>query len=256
MKSKLKDAVGEIKDQDFYGYVARKIRNLMKVFPCVRIMLDSQGGGVGVEEALQDRNRLVDNEQPIWRVIEENKPQETDNYRGIHILEMVNFASAEWVSQANHGLKKDLETKSLLFPYFDTVTLGLAVKEDEKSNRNNDSVEDCMLEIEELKDELATIMHTQTSISGRDRWDTPETKIPGTKKGRMRKDRYSALIMANMGARQMQGYKEEVPYTPVGGFASSYEGKGGGRVGSNHGKLYIGNDWFSEGTAGINYTGS
>ena len=41
------------------------------------------------------------------------------------------------------------------------------------------------MEIEELKDELATIVMTQTSISGRDKWDTPEIKMPNGKKGRL-----------------------------------------------------------------------
>ncbi len=56
------------------------------------------------------------------------------------------------------------------------------------------------------------ITNSVVSISptGVQRWDTPETKI-GNKKGRMRKDRYSALLIANMGARQMENIL--TPYT-------------------------------------------
>jgi len=63
-----------------------------------------------------------------------------------------------------------------------------------------DTLEDCMFEIEELKSELASIVHTKTP-TGSERWDTPETKVGTGKKARMRKDRYSSLVMANMGAR-------------------------------------------------------
>ena len=35
-------------ETDFYAYCARKIRDLMKLFPCVHIAMDAQGGGVAV----------------------------------------------------------------------------------------------------------------------------------------------------------------------------------------------------------------
>ena len=59
-----------------------------------------------------------------------------------------------------------------------------------------------MLEIEELKEELSTISH-MTTQTGKDKWDTPETVLVGNKKGRLRKDRYSALLIANMAARRI-----------------------------------------------------
>lgn len=74
-----------------------------------------------------------------------------------------------------------------------------------------------MMEIEELKDELTTIEHTQTT-NGRDRWDTPEVKISGTKKGRMRKDRYSALIIANLVARNVDRVIGRPEYKTMGGY--------------------------------------
>ena len=76
-------------------------------------------------------------------------------------------------------------------------------------------------EIEELKNELSIIEHSVTGISGRDRWDTPEIKMPGGKKGKLCKDRYSALLMANHVARTLQAItpvKQE--HNSVGGFAN------------------------------------
>lgn len=228
-----------IQENDYYGYCARKIRNLMKVFPVERIAIDSQGGGVAVEEALHDKDKIKPGEQPIWRVVDPKNPYYTDDLHGLHILEMINFAKAEWTSAANHGLRKDFEDKTLLFPYFDTLSLEFAANEDSVNNRTYDTLEDCFMEIEELKDELASIVHTQTTATGRDRWDTPETKLPGGKKGRLRKDRYSALLMANMVARTLQRQQEEKPYQSVGGFSHDIAGTGSSK------NLYIAPAWFN-----------
>lgn len=236
-----------IKEQNFYSFCAGKIRELMEKFPnVVRIVMDSQGGGFSVEEALQDSSKFVYDQEAIWRIINPDKDADNDGKQGSHILEMVNFADAKWTTEANHGLRKDLEDKQLIFPEFDSMALGLAFEEDKESGRIitedeseirlYDTLEDCMLEIEEMKDELSSITHSST-VSGRERWDVPKMKIPGSKLGRMRKDRYSALLMANMSARIIQ--REEAPkeYIPVGGVAGNIK-KTDGLV------LYHGPAWF------------
>ena len=113
---------------------------------------------------------------------------------------MCQFAKYDWLSEANHGMRKDFEDKTLLFPHFDAVSLGVSNAEDGLKGRVFDTLEECVLDIEELKDELSMIQITQTA-TGRDRWDTPEVIIAAGKKSKMRKDRYSALLMANMSAR-------------------------------------------------------
>ena len=45
-KDKLKSKI--VDEDDFYSYCAKKIRQLMKVFPCSEIALDAQGGGIAV----------------------------------------------------------------------------------------------------------------------------------------------------------------------------------------------------------------
>ena len=72
--------------------------------------------------------------------------------------------------------------------------------DDQQNERLYDTLEQCVLDLEELKDELAMIQMTQTT-SGRDRWDTQEVVVGTGRKRKMRKDRYSALLMANMAAR-------------------------------------------------------
>lgn len=226
-------------EDNFYAYCARKIRNLMKVFPTAEIALDPMGGGVAVMEALHDRDKLQEREVPIWPVIDPEKSSNTDDEPGLHVIRLCNFSSAQWNAEANHGLRKDMEDKVLIFPFFDSATLGFSLEEDKKLNRIHDTLEDCVLEIEELKNELALIVISQTP-SGRERWDTPDTR--SGKKNKLRKDRYSALLMANDTARRLLIEKTAIVYDDEYyknvGFAERFVGERGV-------DYYSGPQWFS-----------
>lgn len=236
---------GLVGEHDFYGFCARKIRNLMKVFPCERIGMDAQGGGVAIEEALHDPSKIAEGEQLIWPIIDYDKPKETDDQQGLHILELVQFAKADWTAAANHGLRKDFEDKVLLFPRFDDLSLGLALDKegqdilDSNIQKIYDNESECILEIEDLKDELTTIVMTQTStgVGGRDKWDTPDIKLPNGKKGKLRKDRYSALVIANMIARQMSRELAHASFDVIGANLRNMSKK--------QGDLYKGPNWFT-----------
>ena len=196
-------------ETDFYQFIARRIRSFMNAFPCEHIALDSQGGGIAIMEALHNLKSLQQDELPIWPILETHplfydgsKNYGYDAEAGKHIIEMVSFSKTEYVVEANHGLKKDMEDKILLFPSFNPLELGLSGLEDRAIGRTIDTQEEVVVEIEELKEELSTISH-MTTQTGKDKWDTPETVLVGNKKGRLRKDRYSALLIANMAARRM-----------------------------------------------------
>ena len=238
LKSKLVD------EDDFYSYCAKKIRELMKVFPCAEIAMDAQGGGIAVMEALHDKDKIPEGELPIWPVIEE-KAKDTDDHPGLHILRMCQFAKYDWLAEANHGIRKDFEDKIVLFPYFDSASLGVALEVDKSVGRKYDTLEDCVMEIEELKDELSMIVMTVTN-SGRERWDTPEVKTGAGKKNRLRKDRYSSLIMANMSARSLLVEKTTLEAGAFGGFAN-----GQPSFGSMDDKLYQGPAWVTDKIKGI-----
>jgi hypothetical protein len=202
--------------------------------------MDAQGGGVAIMESLHDKDKIKDDEMPIWPTIDDDKPKDTDGERGLHILEMCQFARYDWLAEANHGMRKDFEDKVLLFPFFDSITLGLSNSEDGLKSRMFDTLEECVMDIEELKDELSMIQMTQTS-NGRDRWDTPEVIVGTGRKSKMRKDRYSALLMANMAGRIIHRTPTPETYQFYGGFAT------GGHVPAKEDeKLYIGPSWFSD----------
>ena len=239
--------------ESFYTYCARKILDLMKVFPTKHIAIDAQGGGIAVMEALHDKHVLREGEHPLWPYIKEDndkdpfywesKDKPSDGEAGLHILHMIQFAKAEFTFKANHNLRKDLETRSLLFPKFDTILLSEAITEDKLANRDYDTLEDCVMEIESLKDELTTIEHSQTT-SGRDKWDTPETVEAGGKKGRLRKDRYSALLMASEVAHVLDNQLEGQPHSFIGGY-SHQEKKGTG------GQLFTGPEHLVKKMTGV-----
>lgn len=244
---------GLVSDHDFYAFCARKIRNLMETFEPIVIGIDAQGGGVAIEEALHDPDKIQPGEKLIWPVINYDKPKDTDDQPGLHILELIQFARAEWTAMANNGLKKDLEDKATLFPRFDNLTLALAVEKEGRSiidadlNAIYDSESECILEIEELKNELTTIVMTRTSggNNSRDRWDTPEVKTGSGKKGRLRKDRYSALLIANMLARQLNRTLMSPDYTVIG-----QNIRGSKKTGKGNEPMYRGPEWFTQGMDG------
>ena len=139
-REQLKTSIAD--EDDFYSYCARKIRNLMRVFPCAEIALDAQGGGIAVMEALHDKDKIREGEVAIWPVIDYDKPKDTDDEPGLHILKMCQFAKSDWLAEANHGLRKDFEDKLVLFPAFDAVSLGLSAEEDNMIGRTYDTLED------------------------------------------------------------------------------------------------------------------
>lgn len=179
--------------------------------------MDKNGGGTAIAEALGSSNSCSEGELPVFPVIDPDDPKMTDVEQGIHILELVKPTS-DLNSDYNHGMLKDLQDKELLFPMFDVVEMAKAQQIDELNEIVYDTYEDLVLEIEELKNELCTIECRPSSTLGREIFDTPEIKLPNQKKGRLRKDRYSALLYVNGYCRDVG--KDDIPqikYVPVGG---------------------------------------
>lgn len=217
-KNKLKANL--ITENNYYAYCARKIRNLMDRFNTAFIAIDAQGGGRAVLESINDDHVRRPGEIKLWPIINNDKQEDTDMFEGLHIIDLVQFTREDWTGQANHGLKKDMEDRVLLFPHFDAISFAEAEFKNDSYN-DDDRFEKIIEEIEELKNELSTITVTQTPATNRERWDTPEFKLPNGKKGRMRKDRYSSLLMANMTARVMERTISITHSTSMGGVATT-----------------------------------
>lgn len=244
-------AKGVIKgEHDYFQYCAVKIRELARDFNIVEIAIDQGGGGIAIEEALS-RQPENTSELPFYRIkdpIDTKEPKQTDYLQGRHILNMITFSKAEWVSTANHSLKLDMEQKTLIFPYHDMVSEEIAIQEDyqmgkviiDKTNHNKeirlyDSLTTVFEEIEELKKELVSIAHTKTP-SSRERWDLPKHKGPDGKFITETKDRYSALLMANACGRIITTLDSLPPPREKKVF--------GGRVGDFRGIVQSGQDFY------------
>jgi hypothetical protein len=213
--------MGLVKENEYNSFVSRKIRQLMQTFRPEIISIDSQGGGKALAESLHDTDKLLPGETPIWEIRSDHplsyKKEEkySDNLAGEHIIEMVQFANYEWYSMAHNGLKKDMEDQAIIFPNVDAIELVKAFHNDmeiegfdkfvpeDGSSPVFDTLDDCVKEIQELKNETSSIIVTKTGTQTRDHWDTPEIK-EGLTKGRMKKDRFSALVMANAAARRLE----------------------------------------------------
>jgi hypothetical protein len=215
-------AVRRTQEDNYWAFVVRKIRDLMKRFPTCAIAIDSQGGGNSIMEGLHDKDKMEPNEVPIWPIFGQAKHEWCDTQEGSHMIHMLNFASNEWLGNAYFNTKKDMEEQLLLFPSFDGATMGLTdCVEDSKFIEGglDESMENLVDEIEELKNELTCIIHTKTP-TGKDQFTVPDIKTAEGKKAKVKKDRASALIMANSVARSIMRDFIDSNYESNGGFAS------------------------------------
>jgi hypothetical protein len=204
------DRGGDI-ENNYYKFIAVKIRELMRTFNTVRIVIDKNGGGTSIAEALKEKSICAEDELPVF-----NREEMAEiNEDGLFILNLVKPTN-ESNSEMNHAMLKDLETKALVFPAFDTVEMAKAavlniqeemdyeeyVRIENEVSTIYDTYEDILNEIEELKNEMETIVVTK-SQGGNEMFDVPSNKVGNTKKGRLRKDRYSALLYGNWIARNL-----------------------------------------------------
>lgn len=211
-----KEIMSLVGNMTYYNFCAWKIAQLHRRFNFCTISIDAQGGGVAVAEILERNQEIRGAGMPPLlpvregHVLWDNKERPTDDIDGEHIIELVQFANAKWNSEAHHGLRSDLEGRRVIFPLFDALSVD--VDEDRKINLLEDNTADISMEIEQLKYELTIIEHTVTPGGNRERWDTPEVKQDNDKKGRLRNDRASALVMANMAARRIRLAYPEIDY--------------------------------------------
>lgn len=200
---KRRKKIADIEAEDYYDYCCNKIRQVVSRFKPIRILMDSQGGGYSIAEMLRN-SKLIDKDKkefPIYEVIDSKDPKYSDmKSDGPHILQLIS-QSSDYNSRANLALHKSLETRTLLFPAFDTVKMQSALIAEKEQNITIDTFEECVYNIEEIKNELSTIQRTETP-TGKERFDTPSvTSLINTEgrttKGRLRKDRYTAILLSH-----------------------------------------------------------
>lgn len=189
--------------QDYHTFCIKHVRDLCRRFNISLIVLDAGGGGIHVREGLRDPDKMEKGELPILDMDDPSNYQD----KGHRILKMVEFSSTEWRKTAHYNLRKDLIDKILLFPAYDEVEVALAGADrggDDKAIAFDD-MEDCYSEILECKTEMMMVKHSQTS-TGVERWEVPQIRTKSadgaeTKIKKLKKDRFTSLLLANWGCR-------------------------------------------------------
>lgn len=229
---KMKKSKEVNENQLYYNTCAEKIRQMISRFNIVQIMIDSGGGGDAIAEILSDKTKCKNGERPIWEI---DNPDHR-MYEGDHLIKLINFNS-KWIAEANHSLRKSIEDFRLLFPSFNGEEIEKDMKEnpqlysenyiDKITNKTRnfmtDSLEDVSFEIESLKEEISSIVITQTQ-GGNEHFDLP--KLEGAKKDNdtRRKDRYSACLLAHWGIQDIVINDNSSNYKNYGGTAKSLAG--------------------------------
>jgi hypothetical protein len=149
----------------------------------VRIQMDNGGGGQTLKDYLAEEYAWFDAETGKWNTMEAIIDQNDDEMAymaGRRILTMQVF-SAQSINTMNYDLRADLEQKRILIPA--------------QPPTHDKEFEQLYDEIDSMVQETMTIVTTPLK-SGFQHFDTP--------KQRMKKDRYSAFLIACQGARELQ----------------------------------------------------
>src|SRR3990167_4487911 len=108
--------------------------------------MDAGGGGGAVAAILRDPQKLLDGDIAIY----EEADKENNLRKGFHALELINFQAVSRISDANHNLLNDFESRRLLFPKYRTNPSLI-------TGTGFNPLEDIYLEIIEAKNEISCI---------------------------------------------------------------------------------------------------
>lgn len=236
----------------FYAYAARKIYDIACAFglkenKILRIDIDSEGGGREI------RDSMMVLEDPVLEIVDFFEPKRSDNMKGHHLIKLFNPQDHKLVAGANHSLKKDMEDKILLFPKYDPYEMLASELIDEQSGFNKyrdvklldherleGTIEAVYDEIEAMKKEMTSIVVKLTN-TGKESWVLPGKKAEAAQNIEFKKDRYSALMIANAAANEIKRANEAslIPDSAYVGILADKAKKA--RKNKNSEQMYYGN---------------
>ena len=189
-----KDGVLDKSIDDYHTFCIKHIRDLIRRFNIQLIKCDAGGGGVHIREGLRDADKMAPGDEKIILINNEEE-------KGKKILSMVEFNSAVWRRESHYQLRKDIVERKTLFPEYNAAELAVYEAQDNLFNNRYDTIGDCYSEINELKIETSMIKHSQTQ-GGTERWDVPRISTVDSEnnKKKLKKDRFTALLLANWAA--------------------------------------------------------
>lgn len=222
-----------------YGVSAQRIREIAKRFNVSYITMDTGGGGESIREWLCKKSDGVKPEDFIW-VIRDQMEKYTGSLIGMgapgkKILEMVDF-SPVWISQTAHGVAADIEQSDILFPHradddrvydqharYYGLTSGLSEVDKERLQQELWGLDDwdaeratktygekfaprlgIMQQINECVNETCAIVR-QVTPKGTESFELPALSEQPEGLDMRRRDRWSALMLANFAAKVFLG---------------------------------------------------
>jgi len=225
-------------DKTQYGVSAQRIREIVKRFNVSYIAMDKGGGGEDIREWLCKKVDDVQPEDFIW-VIPDQMEKFTGSKAGMSapgrkIIEMVDFTPS-WISQAAHGIEASVQQCHIMFPdradadrIYDQYMRHFSknsVTEGEKEALQRDlwGVDDweaeqleaitgektqrsfgIMQNIDECINETCAITRTVTP-KGNESFELPKLAEQPEGLDMRRRDRWSALMLANYAAKVYMG---------------------------------------------------
>ena len=228
-----------------YEYSAQKIREIRRRFNLQYIAIDKGGGGDSIVEALKRADKNVKPEDFLWPIPEQLENKADLSTPGSKIIDMVNFSPA-WISSAAHGLEANIQHKKLLFPHKGDDQLARMQYErhfSEPVGNLDESGFNPIIEllqqdlwgidewessepkmgitqqISEMINEMCAIVRTVTP-GGVEQFNLPKLSEQPEGLDMRRRDRWSALMLANYAAKTFMGHGHEYKNT-VGGRSQS-----------------------------------
>lgn len=225
-------------DKTEFGVSAIKIREIVKRFNISYIAMDTGGGGEQVREWLCKKVDAVVPEDFIW-VIPDQMEKFTGDRKGMgapgkKILEMVDFTT-HWISTAAHSVAADVEQSNILFPHrgdekkvYDQYMRHFGLNEvsdkekerlqqglwgldewdaDRMTKQYGEKFIPClgtMQHIDECLNETCAITRNVTA-KGAESFDLPKLSEQPEGLDMRRRDRWSALMLANYAAKVFSG---------------------------------------------------
>jgi hypothetical protein len=163
------------------------------------IAMDAGGGGLTMKDLLADPMTTLDKS----KILLDMNDEENITREGRRIIKMVDFVP-KWIADANFDMRASMEHKRLVLPDINMADTFI------KPEADKNDLEDTMLdEYLKLIDELQSIIMTATK-TGVLHFDTAGSH--------MRKDRYSALLIAHDAAYQFIKSGYETKELAEGGF--------------------------------------
>jgi len=219
-----------------YKESARKIREICKRFNIQYIAMDKGGGGDSILDWLHQKQDGVEEEEYLWPIKEQLEQKADLSAPGRKIIELVNFSSA--TADLAHGLEAAIRNQYLLFPYkgddelvrnqymrhfqidrafnkaeIEALNSDLWGEDSEETKDDGDRNIGVFEEINETTNETCAIVRDVTPM-GAERFILPNLVDQPEGLDMRRRDRFSALMLANYAARVYLGHGHRTKHHP------------------------------------------